>query len=149
MAVGNEIKDQIIAKIEALDTVQVVLPAENLTPKGYPAVFVKSTDIDSEFSSNSHNSRTYAYRITIAMPIGSDFVPESEANRLDYSERVINDVVEGVLNQIEGDYELDTPVLFAKAIDSLWDFVEQEVGVVEICQLTCQIYTEKEVNPQS
>lgn len=148
MAVGNLIKDQIIDKIDALESVQKVYPDEKINPTGWPAVFVKSTDMEGEFSSNAENSRIYAYRCTIAFPIGQDFVPEEEKDRLDYSERVINAVLDDIINAVDTDYELDPPVLFVNAADAIYDFINFEAGVAEIVQVTLRAYTEKVVNQQ-
>lgn len=143
MAVSNLIKDQIVAKIDALGSVEVVYPSEFINPKGWPAVFVKSTDMDGEFSSNAENSRVYAYRCTIAFPTGQDMVPESERNRLDYSERVINSVIDDIINAIDTDYELDNPVLYVNAADVTWGYVDMENGIAEAATITLRVYTEK------
>lgn len=144
MSASIEIKDQIIAKIEALDSVQKVYPASNINPTGFPAVFVTSTDMEGEFSSNAENSRVYAYSLVILFPEGQDFVPESERDRLDYAERVIATVIDDIINAVDTDYELDSsPILFVNAADCEWGTYQTEGGVTKAANITLRVYTEK------
>lgn len=146
MSASTEIKDQIISKIEALASVQIVYPAENNNPSGWPAVFVTVTDMEGEFSSNLENSRVYAYSLLILFPEGQDFVPQTEANRLDYAERVVADVIDEIINAVDTDYELDgTPVLFVNAADCEWGKYEFEGGVAKAANITLRVYTEKAI----
>lgn len=143
MSVNNEIKDQIIAKIDALSTVQVVYPSEHINPKGWPAVFVKSTNLEGEFASNAENSRVYGYRCTVAFPTGQDFIPTLEKERLDYSERVVANVLDEIINTIDTDFEMDTPVLFVNAADAEWGYIDYEGGTAEAVSVVLKVYTEK------
>jgi hypothetical protein len=144
MAVSIEIKDQIIEKIEALDSVQIVYPANNLNPEGFPAVFVTSTNMEGEFSSNAENSRVYAYSVTVLFPEGKELVPESERDRLDYAERVISEVIDEIINAVDTDYELSSsPVLFVNAADCEWGSYQTEGGVAKAALITLRVYTEK------
>lgn len=143
-AVANQIKDQILDKIDALDSVQKTYPSEKVNPTGWPAVFVKTADMEGEFSSNAENSRIYGYYCTIAFPIGQDFIPDSERERLDYAERVINGVLDDIINAVDTDYELDgSPVLFVNAADAVWGSIDIETGVAQALQITLRVYTEK------
>lgn len=145
-AVANLIKDQIIDKIDALTSVQKVYPSEKINPEGWPAVFVKTTGVEGEFSSNAENSRIYAYRCTILFPLGQDFVPESERERLDYAERVLNGVLDDIINTVDTDYELDgAPVLFVNAADAIWGIYTYEGGVAEAAEITLRVYTDKTI----
>jgi len=146
MSASIDIKDQIISRIESLDSVQKVYPAENINPDGFPAVFVVSTNMEGEFSSNIENSRVYAYSITILFPEGKDFVPETERDRLDYAERVISQVIDEIINAVDTDYELDSfPVLFVNAADCEWGTYQTEGGVAKAANITLRVYTEKVV----
>lgn len=145
MSVANLIKDQVVQKIGALASVEVVYPSEKINPAGWPAVFIKSTNMEGDFSSNAENSRVYAYRCTIAFPVGQNFVPDSERERLDYSERVCNSVMDDIINTVDTDYELDSPVLFVNAADAEWGFIDYEGGEAEAVSVTLRIYTEKVV----
>lgn len=146
-AVANLIKDQILDKIDALSSVQVVYPSEKVNPTGWPAVFVKTTGLEGAFSSTAENSRVYGYRCTIAFNIGQDVVPESERDRLDYSERVLNGVLDDIINAVDTDYELDgSPVLYVEAADADWGFVDIESGKAEAVSITLRVYTEKVVS---
>lgn len=143
-----EIKKQIIKKIEALDSVGVVYPAEQPNPSRWPAVFVAAMDIQGEFSSNAENSRIYSYDTLILFPEGQDFVPEGEASRLDYSERLVGSVIDEIINAIDTDFELDnslpnnTTVLYVEAADCLWGRYEYEGGIAKAAQVTLRVYTD-------
>lgn len=144
MSVSNTIKQQIIDKIEAISLVQKVYPAEYNNPSGWPAVFVTLTDMEGEFSSNTENSRVYAYSVLVLFPEGQDFVPASEKNRLDYSEQVIAEVIDEIINAVDTDFELDgSPVLFVNAADCEWGKYEYEGGVAKAANITLRVYTEK------
>lgn len=144
---ASQIKDQIIAKIDNLDSVQIVYPAEQPNPSGWPAVFVTEADMEGEFSSNAENSRIYSYTVLVLFPEGQDFVPTSERSRLDYSARNISTVLDEIINTIDTDFELtslpnDTTVLFTNAADCLWGKYEYEGGVAKAAQITLRVYTE-------
>lgn len=144
----TEVKKQLISKIGALDSVGVVYPAEQPNPDRWPAVFITVADLEGTFSSNAENSRVYAYTVTVLFPEGQDFVPESEANRLDYSERLVGSVVDEIINAVDTDFELDnslpnnTTVLYTEAADCLWGRYEYEGGVAKAAQVTLRVYTE-------
>jgi hypothetical protein len=144
---ASVIKDQLIVKVHSLDSVQIVYPAEQPNPSGWPAVFVTEADLEGEFASNAENSRTYAYNVTILFPEGQDFVPEAERSRLDYSARIISGVVDEIINAVDTDFELDslpndTTVLFVNAADCLWGRYEYEGGIAKAAQVTLKVYTE-------
>ena len=144
MSASIDIKDQIIGKINALSNVEVVYPAPQNNPSGWPAVFVVSTDMEGEFSSNTENSRVYAYSVMILFPEGQDFIPETSRNRLDYAERVVAEVIDQIINAVDTDYELDsTPVLFVNASDCEWGNYQYEGGVAKAANITLRVYTEK------
>lgn len=143
MSVSIDIKDQIINKLENLSSVQSVYPALKLNPSGYPAIFVTTNTEEGEFSSNAENSRVYTYNCTVMFPIGQDFVPESERERLDYAERVIADVIDDSINAVDTDFELEgNPVLFVNAADVEWGYSDVEDGVVRAANLILRVYTE-------
>lgn len=143
-AVSTQIKDQIIDKIEALDKVQVVYPAIKLNPSGWPAVFVTAQREEGEFSSTAENSRVYEFNCMCLFPIGQDFVPDSERDRLDYAEIVIANVLDDIINTVDTDYELDgSPVLFVHAADIEWGYVDYEGGVARAANVILRVYTEK------
>lgn len=143
----SEIKKQIISKIDSLESVQKVYPAEVPNPKGWPCVFVTATDLEGEFSSNAENSRVYAYSVLVLFSEGQNFMPESEYERLDYSEKVVGEVIDEIINAVDTDFELDslpndTTVLFVNAADCLWGRYQYEGGVAKAAQVTLRVYTE-------
>ena len=146
-SVMSEIKKQIISKIDALQSVQKVYPAEVPNPKGWPCVFVTATDLEGEFSSNAENSRVYAYSVVVLFSEGQNFVADSEYERLDYTERVVGEVIDEIINAVDTDFELDslpndTTVLFVNAADCIWGRYQYEGGVAKAAQITLRVYTE-------
>lgn len=142
MAVSIQIKDMIIDKIEALSSVQVVYPGLKLNPSGWPAVFVTTNTEEGEFSSNAENSRVYTYNCSVMFPLGQDFVPEDQRERLDYAERTIAQVIDDIINAVDTDFELDTPVLYVNAADVEWGYVDYEGGVARAANVILKVYTE-------
>lgn len=146
MSASQDIKYQIIGKIQPLSSVEVVYPAVKLNPSGFPAVFVTANREEGEFSSNAENSRVYEYNCMVLFPVGQDFVPEAQKERMDYAESVIANTVDEIINIIDTDYELDsTPVLFVNAADIEWGYVDYEGGVARGANVILRVYTEKVV----
>jgi hypothetical protein len=141
--VSIQIKDQLIAKIAPLSSVQVVYPALKLNPSGFPAVFITANTEEGEFSSNAENSRVYTYNCMVLFPLGQDFVPEAERERLDYAERTIAQVIDDIINAIDSDFELDgNPVLFVNAADVEWGYTDFEGGAARAANVILKVYTE-------
>lgn len=143
MSVSIQIKDQIIDKINPLSTVEVVYPAPKLNPSGFPAVFITTNTEEGEFSSNAENSRVYTYNASVMFPLGQDFVPESERERLDYAERTIAQVIDDIINAVDEDFELEgNPVLYVNAADVEWGYIDYEGGVARAANVILRVYTE-------
>lgn len=146
-SVNQEIKKQLIAKIQSCNAVQIVYPAEKPNPSGWPAVFVVPVSEEGEFSSNAENSRIYEYSALALFPEGQDFVDPSEADRLDYAEQVVGQVLDQIINAIDTDFELDSlpyqcTVLYVNAADIQWGRYEYEGGVAKAAEVTLRVYTE-------
>lgn len=143
MSVSIQIKEQLINKIENLTSVHVVYPALKLNPKGWPCVYVTSDSEEGEFSSNAENSRVYVYNASILFPMGQNFVPEEERDRLDYAEVVVAGVIDDVINAVDTDYELEgNPVLYVNAADVDWGYIDYEGGVARAANVILRVYTE-------
>lgn len=143
MIVSQEIKKQIIDKIQNLDSVQKVYPAVKLNPDGFPCVYVTANREEGEFSSNAENSRLYEYNCMVLFPLGQDFVPESQRERMDYAEYVIAGVLDEIINAVDTDYELDgNPVLFVHAADIEWGYTDIENGAARAANVILRVYTE-------
>lgn len=141
--VSIQIKQMLIDRIEVLDSVQIVYPSSVIGDKGWPAVSVTPEAEEGEFSSNAENSRIYSYNCTILFPMGQDFVPEEERERLDYAERVIAQVIEDVINAVDMDFELDRGVvLFVNAADVQWEYYDYEGGIARGANVILRVYTE-------
>lgn len=147
MSVSISLKNQIIDKIEALSSVQKVYPVVKLNPEGYPAVFVTTNTEEGEFSSTAENSRVYTYNCMAVFPLGQDFVPGAESERLDYAEQTIATVIEQIINTIDTDFELDSlptgvTVMFVNAADVEWGYVDIEGGAARAANVVLRVYTE-------
>lgn len=144
-SVSTRIKQQLKVKVAALSSVGKVYGYEEVKPTGWPAVFITPADMDGEFSSNAENSRLYAYLLLILFPIGEDFVPDTEANRLEYAEAVIASVIDEIVNTMDTDFGLansDPTVLFMDAADCAWGTYPYEGGVAKAAQINLKVYTE-------
>lgn len=143
MSVSIQIKEQLIRKIQNLSSVEVVYPAVKLNPSGYPAVCITPNTEEGEFSSNAENSRLYTYNAMILFPLGQDFVPESERERMDYAEIVIAGVIDDIINAVDTDWELEgNPVLFVNAADVEWGYTSIENGEARAANIILKVYTE-------
>lgn len=148
MSVSTDIKNHIKANIQSLSTVQAVYGHEELNPSGFPAVMVTAGDMDGEFSSNAENSRLYAFRILILFPVGQDYPIPDNLNRMEYAEQVIAEVIDGIINISDTDFELsgsNPTVLYVNAADVLWSYTSYEGGEARAAELTLKVYTEKTV----
>lgn len=143
LPVSVQIKDMLINRIEDLESVQKVYPSAIINDTGWPAVSVIPFTEEGEFSSNAENSRVYTYNVTALFPMGQDFVPEEERERLDYADRTIAQVIEDIINAVDMDFELDRGVvLFVNAADVTWEYYEYEGGVARGANVVLRVYTE-------
>lgn len=143
MSVSVTIKNQIKAKIESVSAVQVVYGYEEVNPSGWPAVMLTPADMSGEFSSNAENSRQYGYRVQILFSLGQDMETPKTLNRLEYAENTIATVIDGIINAVDDNYELDrSPVLFVNAADVSWGYVTGEFGEARSAEVTLIVYTE-------
>jgi hypothetical protein len=149
MSVSTDIKNHIIANIQACASVQQVYGHEEMNPRGWPAVMVTAGNMDGEFSSNTENSRIYAFRLLILFPVGQDYkgVPTG-TNRMEYAEQIIATVIDEIVNKMDIDFELDgsdPTVLYVNAADVQWQYTSGEFGEARSAELTLRVYTEKTV----
>lgn len=144
MSISKTIKNQLKAKLQSCQSIQVVYGHPQTNPTGFPAAFLTVSDMEGEFSSNAENSRLYAYKAIIIFPIGSDFpIPDNE-DRLEYAEDVIATCVDEIIDAIDTDIELDgTPVLYINAADVMWGHYDYDGGIARAAELTLKVYTEK------
>lgn len=148
MSVSTDIKNHIKANIQSLSTVQTVYGHEEINPSGFPAVMVTAADMDGEFSSNAQNSRTYAFRCMILFPTGQDYPIPPQTNRMEYAEQVIAEVIDGMVNISDTDFELQgsgPTILYVNAADVVWSYVAYEGGEARSAELTLRVYTETTV----
>lgn len=143
MSVSVTIKNQIKAKIQTLTTVQQVYGYEEVNPSGFPCVMITPANMEGEFVSNTENSRVYAYRVLILFTLGQDMEQPKTLNRLEYAENVISTVIDGIINVIDDNFELDgTPVLYVNAADVQWGYYPMEAGEARGAEITLRVYTD-------
>lgn len=143
MSASVTIKNQIKAKIQTCSSVQQIYGYEEVNPSGWPAVMLTPGDMQGEFSSNTENSRVYAYRVLILFPLGQDMESPKTLNRLEYAENTIATVIDDIINVIDDNFVLDgTPVLFVNAADVQWGYYPIEGGEARGAEISLRVYTE-------
>mgnify|MGYP001579328037 CR=1 FL=1 len=152
MALGSSlarsIKEQIRNKISALTDVEKCYTFMKLPLEGWPTVFVLYGNVEGEFSSNSHNSRTYGYRIVVLYQVGQDFQSVVD-DRMQNAEEAIGQVVENILNAVETDYTLNdfnAEVLYVNAMDVTYGETEYEGGYAKSAEFIVNVYTEHNIS---
>lgn len=146
-SLNRRIKEQIKDKIDPLTDVEKVYTYMKFPLTGWPTVFVLYGNMEGEFSSNSHNSRTYGYRIVIMYQIGQDY-QNVDHDRMQNAEEAIGQVAEQILNAIETDFTLgdfNAEVLYVKALDFFTGETEYEGGYAKSAEFTVNVYTEHNV----
>lgn len=144
MSVSRDIKLQIIDRIDGLDSVAVVYPVVKFIIDKWPAVCITANSEEGEFSSTAENSRVYTYNASILFPLGQDFVPSEQKERLDYAEDVVAQVVDDIINAIDEEFTLGggNTVLYTNAADVEWGYVDYEGGVARAANVILRVYTE-------
>ena len=146
MSVQTTIKNQLKAKVQACPSVQSVYGHEEINPEGYPAVFIKATDLQGEFTSTAENRRFYAFSVLVLYGLGSDSAVPSGINRTEYAEQVVATVIDEIINSVDNDFELDgSPVLFVDAADVVWGEYQAEGGLAKAGMITLKVCTEHNV----
>lgn len=144
MSISTTIKNQLIAKIQNLSSVQQTYGHEDFAPRGFPAVMVVMDGMDGEFISNFENRRIYTFRVTVVFPIDKDMpgLP-ADTNRLEFAEQTIATVLDEIINAIDTDFELDgDPVLFVGAADAIWGEAPLESGIAKAGQVRLSVSTD-------
>lgn len=143
-SLARRIKEQIRDKISALSEVEKCYTFMRFPLEGWPTVFVMYGNVEGEFSSNTHNQRTYGYRITVLYQVGQDFQSVDD-DRMQNAEEAIGQVVEKILNAVETDYELgqfNAEVLFVEALDVTYGESDYEGGYAKSAEFTVNVVTE-------
>lgn len=152
MSVSVTIKDWLIDKIESATSVQKVYGSEEINPSGWPAVMVTSTDMEGEFSSNSENSRVWAYRVLIMFMVGQDMEVPQNKTRMQYAEDVVATCIDEIIDAVDTDFDLtgvdisgNYTARYANAADCVWSYIDMEGGQARAAEITIRVYTEKTI----
>lgn len=149
MSASVTIKDWLIDRVEGCASVQKVYGSEEINVSGWPAVFITSSDMEGEFSSNSENSRVYSYRVLIAFMVGQDMEVPQNKTRMQYAEDVVATCIDQIINAVDEDFDLTgvglSNALFANAADCQWSYIDFEGGKARAAEIKVNIYTEKTV----
>lgn len=152
MSVTSTLKDWLKGKIQGVSGVQEVFSYMPSRFNGYPSVAIVLPEIQGEFASTSTNERVYVYRIIIFMPLGKDLETPKTMPREQYAENVISEVVEGIINAIDTDFDLtavtqsdNIVAKYANASDMRPFETVVDNGEHLAAELTISIYTEKTI----
>ena len=143
MSVALNIRDQVKRKVQSCPSVQQTYGYEEVNPTGWPCVMITLQGINGEYSSNTENSRVYAYRALALFPIGQDIEQPKTLNRLEYAEDTLTTVIDEIINAIDDNFELEgSPTLFVEASDVTWGYMAAEFGEARSAEITISVYTE-------
>lgn len=152
MSVSTNIKSLLVAKINALNSVQAVYSYSELNPDGWPCVWVKTADLQGTFATTAENRRIYAYNVTCLLTLGEDFIKDGSVQREEYAENTLATVVDEIINavddvtfitQLNAIYTAgDTTVLFVEAADAQWGEVDMQSGKAKAVQITLMVHTD-------
>jgi len=152
MSVSTDIKSLLVNKINALSSTQAVYSYSELNPSGWPAVWVKTADLQGTFATTAENRRIYAYNVTCILTLGEDFIKDNSIQREEYAENTLATVTDQIINlcddtsfitQLNNIYSAgDTTVLFVEAADAQWGEVDMQSGKAKAIQITLMIHTD-------
>ena len=131
---------------------QSIYSYSELNPSGWPAVWVKTANLDGTFVTTAENRRIYAYDVTCLLTLGEDFIKNGSIQREEYAENTLATVVDDIINvvddvafitQLNAIYTSgDTTVLFVEAADARWGEVDMQSGKAKAIQVTLSIHTD-------
>lgn len=152
MSVSTDIKSLLVSKINSVGSVQTVYSYSELNPDGWPAVWVKTSDLQGTFATTAENRRVYAYNVMCLLTLGEDFIKDGSVQREEYAENTLATVVDDIINavddvafiaQLNAIYSAgDTTVLFVEAADAQWGEVDMQAGKAKAIQITLMIHTD-------
>lgn len=107
MSAIQNIKDEIINKLDNLEDFNKVYGHEKLNPSGFPAIFVTFAGMDNEFFTNAENKRVYEYRILVLVQVGQKTVGETSAPDVtDEAEKAVQELTQRAIDALDSDYTL-------------------------------------------
>lgn len=152
MSVTGTLKGWLKDKVVSVSGVQQVFQYMPIQFTGYPAVAIVLPEISGEFASTSTDSRVYAYRVIVFMPLGKDIETPKTMPREQYAEQVIAEVFEGIMNAIDLDFagsgitlSSNIQCLYINASDMRPFEIVIDNGEHLAAELTISIYTEKQI----
>lgn len=140
---SSRIKYQLIKAISANSSAAKVYGFEKLPLTQFPAVIVKTANLEGEFWTNATNMRVYSYRVTILYQVGNTPSDVTE-DRMQFAEDAVSQVVDEIINVLDSDYELGQYQLvrFIEAADGVYQPYEYEGGYAMGAELTIRVHTE-------
>lgn len=143
MSVAILLRNQIKNKVQSCPSVQAVYGYENVNPTGWPCVMITLQSINGEFSSNTENSRIYAFRVLALFTLGQDIEIPKTMDRLEYAEEVLTTVIDEIITAVDNNFELEgSPTLYVEASDVTWGYIAAEFGEARSAEITLNVYTE-------
>lgn len=146
MSVWSDIRSLLITRITSLGSAQAVYGYEEDHPSGWPTVFVTPANVEGSFVTTAENRRIYSYYVTVLFPTGQNVPKDSSLQKVEYAEKVISDVLEDIIDDIDENFTLDgVTILFVEAADAEWGFMPMEAGQAKACRITLRVHTDFEV----
>lgn len=140
MSAIKQIKQEIVNKLSAVDSLNKVYNFEKMNPDGFPAAFVTFTGSDNEFFTNAENKRVYSYRVLVLAQIGQN---RDTPDQVDKAEQVIQDVLGDVLDAFDSDITLrdNVQVIYSEAAIGESGYMEYEGGWARSAEITLKIHS--------
>lgn len=148
MSVISELRTVLVNRIGALSSVQKVYPFEHPAPEGWPAVFISSSRLDSQFVTNVENRRVFTFNIIVVFPTGQNIPKNESQDPVAYAEDRIYEVFDQIGDDLDQNAfnsnfatigDSDSTYLFADAVNAEWGFYDYEGGKARALSIPLQI----------
>lgn len=148
MSTTSDILTVLKNRISALSSVQKVYEYMELTPTGWPAVWIVPANLDGTFATTTENNRASAFRITVLMELGQDYVKDGSIVREHKTDQVLGQVLDDIINDLDTNSfrstfadlsEGNSEFINAEAADAEWGVVDVEHGFARAVQITLMI----------
>lgn len=128
MSVTSDILTVLKNRISALASVQKVYEYKELSPTGWPAVWIVPANLDGTFATTTENKRACAFRVTVLMELGEDYVKDGSIVREHKADQVLGQVLDDIINDLDTN---DFKSTFMDLSESNSEFINGEAADVE------------------
>lgn len=131
----NDIKDKLAEIIGELDSVAEVNVFERACFDKTPTVNITASENVDDKWSTAQNQRAYQFTIRVFMPVkGIPATVEFDTSNA-RAEDILGDVVDDILDILDGDVTLENTVDNSKVIPSSWGYVPQGEGLTRTADI--------------